>query len=410
MDRFRFPRCPQGPALRVAALLCAAALRAVHAAPAPGCAHALAAAPAGGSPGFDWSALPAAPADARGPYRIAVWGDSLTAAPVFIDAALRAAGIDAARVQPGFIQAGLGVPGLALPVRLACASAGWHTAYAFKDNGTAPAYSEGLLSMTSSGPGDAVFLDLRPAHAGARARALDILYDKAAAGASLLLGVSVDGRAERLVPLSASDARVLRIAPDAPLATLRIRIVSGRMRLHGFRPHYDDTARIVLDTMSVPGGQLRAWSQVDPARSTGTPDYDLILLQYGTNEGAAPAFDATRYAAYLRTHLARLRALHPAARCILIGPPDRGTTGAGDPLKYAAIHRGIALAQQRVGAQYRCGFWDWQGETGGPGTAVRWARAQPPLTQPDLTHMTARGYEASGRLFARSHPFSFPSH
>jgi lysophospholipase L1-like esterase len=410
MDRFRFHPRPHGPASRVAALLCAAALQGVQAAPAPDCAHQLAAAPAAGDPGFDWRTLPAAPAGARGPYRIAVWGDSLTSAPNFIDAALGAAGIDARGVRPGFIQAGLGVAGLALPVRQACASAGWRTGYAYKDKSAAPAYSEGLLSMTSSGPGDAVFLDLRFPRPDARVRALDVVYDKAAPGASLLLGVSVDGRAERLIPLTGSTARVLHIAPQAPLATARIRIVSGQMRLHGFRPSYEDTPRIVLDALSVPGGQLRAWSQVDPALAAGAPDYDLILLQYGTNEGAAPAFDAPRYAGYLRTHLARVRALHPQARCILIGPPDRGMTGIGDPLKYAAIHRSIATAQRRASAEFHCGFWDWQGETGGPGTAMRWAQARPPFMQQDLTHLTARGYEASGRLFARFYPFPIPSH
>ena len=410
MDRFRFHVRPPGPALRIAALLCAAALRVAHAAPAPDCAHQLAAAPALDGPGFDWRALPAAPAAVPGPYRIAVWGDSLTSARIFIDAALDAAGIDARTVQPGFIQAGFGVAGIALPVRQACASAGWHSAYAFKDTAATPAFSEGLVSMTSSGPGDAVFLDFRFPRPDARVRALDILFDKTAPGASLLLGISVDGQAERLIPLSGSTARVLHIVPRTPMATVRMRLVSGRMRLHGFRPLFADAARIVLDTMSVPGGLLRAWSQVDPARAAGAPDYDLILLQYGTNEGAAPAFDATRYAGYLRTHLARVRALHPEARCILIGPPDRGMTGPGDPLKYAAIHRSIATAQRRVGAEFHCGFWDWQGETGGPGTAVRWAQARPPLMQPDLTHMTARGYDASGRLFARFHPFPIPSH
>jgi len=416
MDRSRFYVRPRGPAWCAAAVLCAAALHLVHAAPAPECARRLAAAPAPDAPGFEWSALPAtaaaAPAGPQGPYRIALWGDSLTSAPIFMDAALAAAGIDARAVLPGFVQAGMQVSGLASPVKLACATDGWRTAYAFKEQGTTPAFSEGLLSMTSSGPGDAVFLDLRDAHAAARVRELDVLYDKAGPNASLLLGVSVDGHAERLIPLSRTDARVLRIAPQAPMATVRIRLVSGRVRLHGFRPRYDDVPRIVLDTMSVPGGTLRAWSQVDPRLAPGGPDYDLILLQYGTNEGAAPAFDAARYAAYLRTHLAQVRAAHPDARCILIGPPDRGVVAGrgGDPMKYATIHRSIALAQRRASAAFRCGFWDWQGETGGPGTAVRWARSQPPFMQPDLTHMTARGYDASGRQFARFYPFPLPQH
>jgi hypothetical protein len=102
----------------------------------------------------------------------------------------------------------------------------------------------------------------------------------------------------------------------------------------------------------------------------------------------------------------------PPARCILIGPPDRGIPGDGiaNPLKYAAVHRQIAMAQRQVGAAYGCGFWDWQGAMGGIGAALRWALAKPPLMQPDLTHMTAQGYEASGRAFARTHPFHISTH
>lgn len=367
---------------------------------------------------FSWqtfTTVPAAPAPHA--YRIAIWGDSLTSARSFIDAALAASGIDPSTTLPSFIQAGMKVTGLHLPLKRGCASVGWQTAYAYKEKGDTPAFSEGMLSMTSSGPDDAVFIDFRSPAVNTRVRQLDILYDKPEPDGSLLLGVALDGQPEQLIPLSRRTARVLRIMPSAPLATMRLRVVSGQVRLHGFRPLYQAAPGVVLDTFSVPGAPLRGWHYVDahllPDDSAGAPDYDLILLQYGTNEGAGPAFDAATYADTLRAHLARVRRFHPSARCILIGPPDRGVAnGAGaDPMKYARIHRRIALAQQRIGAAYHCAFWDWQDAIGGPGTAARWARATPPWMQPDLTHMTAAGYAASGRLFARSTlaPFTFPT-
>lgn len=325
-------------------------------------------------------------------------------------------GIDPSAALPSFIQAGMQVTGLNLPLRLACAGAGWQTAYAYKAKGDTPAFSEGLLSMTSSGPDDAVFLDFRAPLASTRVRQLDILYDKPGPDGSLLLGVCVDGQAEQLIPLSRTDARLVRIVPQTPLAKVCIRVVSGRIRLHGFRPLYQAAPTVVLDTLSVPGAPMRGWHYVDarlvPDAAANARDYDLILLQYGTNEGASPAFDAATYADTLRAHLARVRRFHPNARCILIGPPDRGVANAAttDPMKFARIHHRIALAQQRVAAAYRCAFWDWQDAIGGPGTAARWAGATPPWMQPDLTHMTAAGYAASGRLFARSalSPFTFP--
>ena len=379
--------------------------------PAPAPVPASASAQASGDAPFDWTLLPAVPAaQAPDAYRIAVWGDSLTSARMFMDAALAGSGIDKRDVQPGFIVAGLQVPGLALPLKWACASGGWTTAYAYREKGNMPAFSQGLLRMTSASPGDAVALDFRFPQPGARVRQLDILYDKPRPDGSLLLGVTVDGQPEKLVPLSRARARVLRIVPRVPLASVRIRLVSGEIRLHGFQPHYQEAPRVVLDTLSIPGATLRGWQFVDERLLPGAPgkprDYDLILVQYGTNEGAAPAFDAAGYALYLDSHLARLRRLHPEAHCILIGPPDRGVAGGqgADPMKYAAIHHQIALTQRKISPRYGCSFWDWQGEIGGPGTAVRWLHADPPLMQPDLTHMTAPGYQASGRLFSRSYP------
>ncbi|AXA90605.1 GDSL-type esterase/lipase family protein [Massilia sp. YMA4] len=391
------------------ALLAAAALRLAHGA------ECRALPPVDAPPGasFTWQSLaPGEAAPAPASYRIGVWGDSLTSARNFFDAALQASGIGRTAVLPSFIQAGMGVPGLALPLKASCASPSWHTAYAYRAKAEPPAFAPGLVSMAASSPGATLALDFRFPRADTRVRQLDILYDKAAPEGSLLLAVSVDGQEEQLIPLSRASGGVLRIAPPAPMARLRLRLVSGQIRLHGFLPRYVAAPGVVLDTLSIPGALLRGWQQLDPGLLPAMPAYDLVVLQYGTNEGASPAFYPAGYAAYLRASLARVRQLQPKARCILIGPPDRGVTGtsAADPMKYSVIHRRIAGTQKQVGAEFGCAFWDWQGQTGGPGTALRWARASPPLMQPDLTHMTAQGYEVSGRMFARSHRFTIAQH
>lgn len=361
---------------------------------------------------FAWHAQAVPPA----PYpvavrRIAVWGDSLTAARVFIDAALDRAGLAKRTILPSFIPAGIETPGMQLPLKSACAGNNWQVAYAHKDKSGRSAFSRGFTSMASDTPGDGMSLDFRFPHATTRVRELTLFYDKPAPDSSLLLGIAVDGGEERLVPLSRRPGGALQIRPDAPLATLTLRLVSGSIRVHGFAPLYQQTPDLILDVFSIPGGMLRAWSNAgDAAYSAGpAPDYDLVLVQYGTNEGADPHFSRDAYLAYLRANLARMRHFNPRARCVLIGPPDRGDvagTGMFASLKYSNVHRQIALAQKQVGAEFRCAFWDWQAAMGGPGSAVRWARMKPPRMQPDLTHMTAIGYRISGRLFAESIPLT----
>jgi hypothetical protein len=349
-------------------------------------------------------AVPATPA-----FKIGVWGDSLTSAPNFIDAALDASGIPRNAVYPSFIQAGMKVTGLSLAVRASCASAGWKTAYAHKEKHSATGFSQGFLSMHSDTPGDTVFLDFRAPVASSRVQALTMLYDKPKPDSSLLLAISIDGGPEKLVSLSRLASTTLAIKPDAPMATFQLRLVSGEITLHGFAPRYAETPAVILDTMSVPGAQLHSWSNAADRlfNAPASSDYDLILVEYGTNEGASPAFNSDQYRSYLRTNLGRLRQFYPRARCVLIGPPDRGTLAtAGPPMKFANVHLQITQAQQQIGAEFRCSFWNWQLAMGGPGAAVRWLHMTPPQMQPDLTHLTATGYAASGRMFGTSFPLN----
>jgi lysophospholipase L1-like esterase len=360
-------------------------------------------------PGFDWS-IQADRGDALAavPRKIAIWGDSLTSARDFINAALEVQGISRETIAPSFIQAGMGVPGLRLPVKSACASAGWQTAYAHKEKTGRLGFSKGFLSMSSENPGEVLALDFRSPTPAARVKQLTLVYDKPKPDSSLMLGISIDGGRENYVSLSRSPGTALQIRPDTPMASIRIRLVSGKITVHGFAPVYQQTPATILDTFSVPGGLLRSWSnlgeRLTPAEPAMATDYSLVLVQYGTNEGASPSFSRDNYLGYVRTNLTRMRQFYPRARCILIGPPDRGVVGAAEAraLKYSLVHQQIAAAQKQAALEQRCEFWDWQAAMGGPGSALRWSRMTPPQMQGDLTHLTSKGYQLSGRLFGQA--------
>ena len=280
-------------------------------------------------------------------------------------------------------------------------------AYAHKEKRAQAGFSKGLLSLSSENPGDTIVLDFRFPLPSTRVRQLTLLYEKPTPDSSLMLGVSVDKGDENFISLSRTSGSALRIRPDTPMAAIRIRLVSGRITVHGFVPLYQQPPAAIVDTFSVPGGLLRGWSNTSerlfPAPSEGAPGYSLILVQYGTNEGADPGFSDESYVSYLRANLSRLRKFYPRSRCILIGPPDRGVVGSIGPpgaLKYSIIHHQIALAQKQVGREHRCEFWDWQAAMGGAGSADRWNKMNPPQMQQDLTHLTTKGYQVSGRMFA----------
>jgi lysophospholipase L1-like esterase len=227
------------------------------------------------------------------------------------------------------------------------------------------------------------------------------------------VGLSVDDGPERVLALDGS-ASVLRVLPKAPMATLRLRLVAGQVTLHGLAPAYAAPSPTVVDVFSLPGATGKAWNPPSAAagETGGRADYGLALLQYGTNEAADAGFQAEDYAKTLRGSLARFRTAYPTTRCVLLGPPDRGSPAgprgraAADPERFSRVHHEIASVQRRLGAEFGCGFWDWQAAMGGAGAARRWALASPPLMQDDLTHLTARGYEASARSFAAEFPLA----
>jgi hypothetical protein len=111
--------------------------------------------------------------------------------------------------------------------------------------------------------------------------------------------------------------------------------------------------------------------------------------------------------------LQNMRAVFPAAQCVLIAPGDRGVllpksrkkTGrrsatserdgnlSASLLRFSHIHEKIFQLQQRIGGRYGCNAWSMQSAMGGAGGAYRWMLANPPLMARDLTHFTPSGYQ-----------------
>ena len=133
---------------------------------------------------------------------------------------------------------------------------------------------------------------------------------------------------------------------------------------------------------------------------------DLIILEYGVNEG----FDDTLYpAAYerlLRTQIARLRAEAPGAALLILGAPeamrgDGGGSCADDPDRrwnspaMLAVVRGV---QARVATEAGVAFWDWRGRMGGDCSAHRLTLGTEPLMRSDHVHFTTAGAEWIGGL------------
>ena len=357
----------------------------------------------------------------RGRPRIALWGDSHTAAGPFVETLLEAWGLPPGSHRPSFIPPSFGQPNVRLRGLHSCSSGPWRWRTAWRQPAAGTRFAKGLVGLASETAGSTLAFDFRAAGPGARLRWLDLAFAKDDPERALVLALRVNGGPEHLVFLYGNDVSLLRVQAEAAggggasMATLQLRLVAGQVVIEGLAPAYADAATApTVDVFSVPGSTIAGWQHVDArylvGREIDPVDHDLVLFQFGTNDAVAADFDANEFARAMRAALTRLRGVAPRARCIVIGPPDRGAGGRGggaaspESRRRSQLHVALAAVQEHVAPEFGCGFWHWQRAMGGPGAAGRWARAEPRLMQPDLIHLTAEGYAQSARALAAAFP------
>lgn len=344
------------------------------------------------------------------PRSIAIWGDSHLAAATFAAELRRVLEARGETAAPNFIAPYFDRPGVAIAVRAFCASRAWRlsTAHASRTNAD---YGPALAQFASDVPGEFLWLDLRDAQGLADVLGLRLLFEAHPSedGTAAAIDLTLDDGTERRITLEGDAQGVgeLTLGREQAIGLVRICVANGRFALRGIAPWRPSRSpsTLRLDVFAIPGATAQAWANVDPQRmasSLGADAYELVALEYGTNEGGS--FEAVRYRAMLAQAITHLRAAFPQARCVLLGPPDRGVRSRkmrGDRLRYSRIHARINVIQAELAHEYGCLHFDWQRAMGGPGTAYLWAKKKPALMSGDLTHLTRTGTRRAANDFAR---------
>ena len=347
------------------------------------------------------------------PKRIAIWGDSHLAAGSFAAEMRRILGAQGVRPRIAFLPMTMGRAGVILPLRRFCMD-GWKSELAYNTRTSGVATGIGMNALHAE-QGAYLWLDLRNQAGEAEIESVELFFNASQSAASAV--ISIDGGPEARLPLEAEDAfgRVSISATDGLISVLKLRAQS-LLTLHAIKLNYREPPAAVLDAFGIPGATMRAWQQLDPAyfsRYFDAASYEMVMMEFGTNEGNARPFDAAGYAQMFDASLQNMRLVFPTARCVLIAPGDRGVllpksrkksgrrTGSGERdgslsaslLRFSNIHEKIFHIQQRIGSRYGCSAWSMQSAMGGAGAAYRWMLANPPLMARDLTHFTPPGYQ-----------------
>ena len=369
-----------------------------------------------------------------GPARVAIWGDSHLAANFFSETVSKLINIPAEAPLHALIPASMAKPGIRLSLRQSCVSPQWKIELAYLGGEAAAAPGPGMVNMFSDQAGSTVAWDVRrPAAQGEAARGEErvrLLYQQT--GSPIVVAIGIDGQPEKEVTLDgAAGPAILELVAEQPISQVKLRLVDGRLRLHGLELMPAQESPLVMDVFGYPGATVASWKNANfPyfASWFGQRDYQLVMLEFGTNEGNVKPFDSGTYRRLLSDSVQNLRKTFPNAACMLIAPGDRGVLvprsanlhtkksagGKGrnkhkparkppavDLYQYSRIHAEIGRIQAAVALDAGCGVWSMQTAMGGPGSAYNWARQSPPLMARDLIHFTVAGYQRLGQQFVK---------
>jgi lysophospholipase L1-like esterase len=123
----------------------------------------------------------------------------------------------------------------------------------------------------------------------------------------------------------------------------------------------------------------------------------LIVLAYGTNEGAAPNFDADAYETVYGNLLTNLHEWSPGSAIVIISPTDgahhpRGCEAEGCPWVTLPSLAAVRAVQLRLAYAHHVALWDASVPIVQSGGINRWSEQNPPLARADHVHFTAAGY------------------
>lgn len=361
---------------------------------------------------------PVPPAQAPGhlparPLRLALWGDSHLAAGFFTEELARLLGPADSLALPRLLPAGFGHAGVRGLVRRACVTGPWARESAHASAAAARQPGPGLVSLVSQAAGAELAWDLRDAAGAPRHRRVQVLYTPGAAAVTLEVAVDAGPARAVALPAGAGGAAALElVSAGEALSTLRLRVREGTLRLQGLElgRAQEEMQALRIDLFGYPGATAAGWAQADEAAHAAWfagRRYDLVVLAYGTNEANDPGFRVEEYRTQMRRAVERLRERFPQAQCLLVAPGDRGVRvprkrpRAGvDLLRLSRLHAQVARVQEEIAASTGCAVWSQQAAMGGPGSAYRWAREQPPWMAADLIHFTPAGYRELARRLA----------
>lgn len=229
---------------------------------------------------------------------------------------------------------------------------------------------------------------------GRTASRIELWYSTDPRGGTLKL--RVDGE-EHVVETKgdtlADEWHELRVTPGPHRVDIRS-TGNGRPRAYGVVLETDGPG-VVWDTVSMIGAftkRLLKFDETHVAAQIAHRNPDLLVFGFGGNDLRRFSADTVTHEEFVgefRSVLQRLRKGKPGLSCLVVSIVDHARAG---PYPVRGPHNvAMVKAQREAAFAEGCAFFDAVAAMGGPGGIRAWRKTSPPLSDPDLQHLSMFG-------------------
>ena len=178
---------------------------------------------------------------------------------------------------------------------------------------------------------------------------------------------------------------------------LKMEFTNGRFPLFLGLALDGDTG-VAVDNFPMRGSAALGFSSMNQsayAQQLKRMNVRLIILQYGVNVIPSVQSDYSYYRRSLTKELKAIRAAHPDASVLVIGPSDMSRNKGGEYVSYSNIPL-IRDAMRDAAFANGCAFWDLYQAMGGENAMVSWVENG--YAGKDYTHFSSKGARFVGEM------------
>lgn len=166
--------------------------------------------------------------------------------------------------------------------------------------------------------------------------------------------------------------------------------------------YLDGNTGVAVDNMSLRGYSGRTHRNLSKERAREIRefiDYDLIIVEYGTNALSTQQKEYGGYSEILKGVINRIKECYPNSDILLLGIGDRGQK-SGTDVKSIPTATNMVDAQRKAARDAGVMFWDTRQAMGGENSVVAWREKG--MINPDYVHLNSKGGKEIARLLTNA--------